>query len=253
MAICTPLQRHEDSDYSRSLRATQLYLRDKGIRCIDPQIRGHANVPRARNILAATALANGATDIVFIDSDIGWEPPDLEKLLSHDVDVVAAAARRRGDHHQFAVKLLPQHIKGDEIRIEIDPERPIFEVKGVSTSFLRIRRRVFNAMALAHPEWKIAWGNVPDAINRFLYAYFFYRVIPPEAKPRLATMRGGGIEEEWWDWGDALATGSLQGEDYEFCDRWRAMGGSVWCDPTIRLRHWDEQPLTGCLADFWKE
>jgi hypothetical protein len=27
------------------------------------------------------------------------------------------------------------------------------------------------------------------------------------------------------------------GEDYTFCDRWRQVGGKVWCDPEMRVDH----------------
>lgn len=27
-------------------------------------------------------------------------------------------------------------------------------------------------------------------------------------------------------------------EDYTFCKRWRDLGGTVWADPSIRLKHW---------------
>lgn len=46
-------------------------------------------------------------------------------------------------------------------------------------------------------------------------------------------------------WADYFPTGfhdgRFYGEDYGFCRLWREMGGDVWLDPSIRLRHHDGQ------------
>ena len=41
-----------------------------------------------------------------------------------------------------------------------------------------------------------------------------------------------------WDIFDRLRDGDLRySEDYSFCERWRAMGGKVWIDPSIQMGH----------------
>ena len=40
---------------------------------------------------------------------------------------------------------------------------------------------------------------------------------------------------QFFAWGDE--NGAELSEDYEFCRRWRALGGKVWVDPGIWLKH----------------
>jgi hypothetical protein len=35
----------------------------------------------------------------------------------------------------------------------------------------------------------------------------------------------------------SLKNGEFYGEDYAFCDRWRAIDGKIWVDKDIALRH----------------
>jgi hypothetical protein len=51
----------------------------------------------ARNDCVAQALNNGFDDLVFIDADQSWEPADFLKLLSYQIDVVAAPVRKKQD------------------------------------------------------------------------------------------------------------------------------------------------------------
>jgi len=39
------------------------------------------------------------------------------------------------------------------------------------------------------------------------------------------------------------------GEDWNFCRRWRELGGAVWLDPTIELQHHGATVFAGRLAD----
>ena len=44
------------------------------------------------------------------------------------------------------------------------------------------------------------------------------------------------------------------GEDGAFCNDWRALGGSIWLDPTLTLTHVDAagRKYTGCIGDWLK-
>ena len=121
IAICTPKPRHGGGhdDYERSLRDTLMALNEGGFGWMDPQTSGHANVCRSRNILAALALGNGATDIVFIDSDVGWDVRDFMRLINHDVDVVAGAIIRRSfDKHEYAFRWREENKTGNLAKVQ---------------------------------------------------------------------------------------------------------------------------------------
>lgn len=62
-----------------------------------------------------------------------------------------------------------------------------------------------------------------------------------------------GVEMRNWFPTDVV-DGSLWGEDYGFCRLWRAKGGEVFLDPSIKLRHHDGfRAYTGDPAKWLKE
>lgn len=94
LAICTPIYRQVEADFLTSLAKT---MDMGGIRWL--HVKGHANLARARNYLVQEARERGAEQVVFIDSDIGWEPEALGQLFdcSEECRVVAGAPQRRED------------------------------------------------------------------------------------------------------------------------------------------------------------
>jgi hypothetical protein len=48
-----------------------------------------------------------------------------------------------------------------------------------------------------------------------------------------------------------LKNGEFCGEDYTFCDRWRAIDGKVWVDKDIALRHVGTTTHTGSLREIF--
>src|SRR5579863_1793026 len=54
-------------------------------------------IMQARNGILSVFRESEATDLVFIDSDIAWEPESFLKLVAHDVPLVAGVYRRKSD------------------------------------------------------------------------------------------------------------------------------------------------------------
>ena len=46
-----------------------------------------------------------------------------------------------------------------------------------------------------------------------------------------------------------VVNGEAIGEDYAFCDRWRACGGELWVDTTATIRHNGHHSYRGNLAE----
>jgi hypothetical protein len=42
-------------------------------------------------------------------------------------------------------------------------------------------------------------------------------------------------------------------EDYRFCDRWRAIGGRVWCDPEMKVDHHGIAVFKGHFGQFMRD
>ena len=221
--ICVPVARNPVWQFTLAYAETCVILEKLGIGYASRFIVGSSNLARARNVLVARALAKGMTDLLFIDDDMGWTPNDVVRLLASEREVIGAVGRKKAekpdsDPDVWCVKFLP----GSNERLRQD-EMGNVEVERIGTGFLKIDLAVFRRLAAAHPEWKLPGDDGMDPAVRENY-YQFFR------------------------FGDA-AQGDI-GEDYVFCDRWRALGGSIWMDPTIRLTHVGDKAYSGAIVDI---
>lgn len=199
--IATPcLDGNVNARYTASLVRTMTTLQQKGWR--SPQIDfeiGNSLIADARNKLVARFLASAATDLVFIDSDLSWSPDDLVRLASYDVPFVAGVYQRKSRTKiDFAVKF------GATIGMDT---HGLMQVERVGTGFMRLRRDCLEQMVAAHASLRLTNPLVPDDVH--FYALF----------------------------DTAIVDGQFIGEDFTFCDRWRAIGGQVLIDPTINMAH----------------
>lgn len=96
-----------------------------------------ALINRSRNDLAAIFINNDFDDVVWIDSDIEWNPEWIVKLLSSNKDVIGGTYRKKTDEfEEYVLK------KVDEIKIEND----LMEVNGLGFGFIRISRKVMQML-----------------------------------------------------------------------------------------------------------
>lgn len=211
IAILTPVQRSVEADFTASLVRTIAALKSQAdIGWL--HVVGHANLPRARNILVGKALAHGFDDIVFIDSDIGWSPDAFARLFNvpDEAGIVAGAPQRRiKDQTSFCAS------------VPAGPTRALGDlVEGyAATAFLRIRREVFDFLADKVQEFEYR--------DEFFRAFFNYRI----------------------DKNPSGKTVGFIGEDFYFCMLAKENGLDVWIDPKIELRHWNNAPLTEVMGD----
>lgn len=160
-------------------------------------------ISRARNTMVAKFLANEeSTHLMFIDSDIGWEPWHLLLLLHQDKDVIGGMYPLKG----LPIKWCVNGIEGGE---EQEQGR-VQEVSKTGTGFMLIKRHVFEKL-VAHPA-TIPFINdigLPEALNKDMKTFFDTDV----------------------------REGRYYSEDWTFCENWRDLGGKVWVDKRILLKH----------------
>jgi hypothetical protein len=159
-------------------------------------------ISRGRNTLTAKFLHNkDSTHLMFIDSDIGWEPWHLLVMLNRDVDVIGGL---------YPMKSLP--IKWCVNGFDGAEEGPdhLQEVSKTGTGFLLIKRHVFEKLD-AHPAVKSFANDIglPADLNPYMKTYF----------------------------DTAVREGRYYSEDWTFCENWRDIGGKVWVDKRVLLRH----------------
>jgi hypothetical protein len=90
-----------------------------------------ALIQRARNDTIHIALEGGFDDLIWIDTDIEWQPEWLFQLLDYPVDVVGGTYRKKGDREEYVVRQPGL----------IDPRTGLMEVQGLGTGFLRLSRK----------------------------------------------------------------------------------------------------------------
>jgi len=159
-------------------------------------------ISRARNTLTAKFLHNKeSTHLMFIDADIGWEPWHLLVMLNRNVDVIGGL---------YPMKSLP--IKWCVNGFEGAEEGPdgLQEVSKTGTGFLLIKRHVFEKLD-AHPATKPFMNDIglPVELNPYMKTYF----------------------------DTAVRENRYYSEDWTFCENWRDLGGKVWVDKRVLLKH----------------
>jgi hypothetical protein len=159
-------------------------------------------ISRARNTLTAKFLdMPDATHLFFVDADIGWEPWHLLVLLNRDVDVIGGL---------YPMKTMP--IKWVVNGFDGAEEGPdgLQEVSKAGTGFLLMKKHVFEKMN-AHPavkQYKNDIGLDPK-YDQYLKTYF----------------------------DTAVRQNRYYSEDWTFCENWRDLGGRIWIDKRVLLRH----------------
>jgi hypothetical protein len=160
-------------------------------------------ISRARNTLSAKFLATPeSTHLMFIDADIGWEPWHLLALLNHDKDVIGGL---------YPMKTIPVKwcVNGIPGAPDNDPNG-LLEVTKTGTGFLLIKRHVLEKIA-SHPAVKPFKNDIGlDAnLDQYMKTYF----------------------------DTAVRENRYYSEDWTFCENWRDLGGQVWVDKRVLLRH----------------
>lgn len=126
--------------YVNSMRRTEALLAGHGIEITPVYMSYDALVQRARNDLVRIAIENGFDDMMFIDSDIEWEPEWALALLKHDVDCVGAAYRKKTDDQELYT------VRAAQLPIPVEPVTGLWVVDGIGTGFVRLSRKALQAL-----------------------------------------------------------------------------------------------------------
>lgn len=159
-------------------------------------------ISRARNTLTAKFLdQQESTHLFFVDADIGWEPWHLLVLLNRQVDVIGGL---------YPMKTMP--IKWVVNGFEGAEEGPdgLQEVSKAGTGFLLMKKEVFQKLN-SHPAVKPYKNDIglDPKFDKHLKTYF----------------------------DTAVRQGRYYSEDWTACENWRDLGGKVWVDKRVLLRH----------------
>jgi len=197
-------------------------------------------ITRARDSLANDFLdTKECTHLLFIDSDIGFNPQDIIPMVHADKDVICGIYPKKEinwNQVSDAVKegILPQSLGNytgvfvvnavdHAPHIEVKLSEPI-EIANGGTGFMLIKREVLEKLKDVVPT----------------YNSDMYTIIDTERKPRkIYQFFDTSIDK---DSGNRLLS-----EDYHFCKLARDNGFKVWAAPWAQLSHTGSYTFSGFL------
>jgi hypothetical protein len=230
--------------YIKSSLDLQTTMNKYGIDCKFSFLFNESLITRARNYLVDEFLRSDYTHLLFIDSDIHYNPQDVIALLALDKDViggpypkksvnwgnVAQAARNHPDLEpkeleQLVGEYVFNVVKGTKQFTVTDP----LEVMEIGTGFMLVKREVFVKMEKEYPMIRYKPDHVGQANfdgSRYIHAYFD-TVIDSKG-----SITDGGSDR-------------YLSEDYMFCQMWRKMNGKIYLCPWMKTQHIGTYAFTG--------
>jgi len=204
-------------------------------------------ITRARNYLVDEFLRSDCTHMMFIDSDVHFNPQDVIALLALDKDVIggpypkksinwgniAEAARK---HPELAAADL-ENLVGDYVfnvvagTKQFSVTEPL-KVMEIGTGYMMIKREVFDKMKDAYPQLRYKPDHVGQANfdgSRYIHAYFDTII------DTIDSATGGGSDR-------------YLSEDYMFCQLWRKIDGEIFLCPWMKTQHIGTYAFTGNMA-----
>ena len=187
-------------------------------------------ITRARNYLVDEFLnRSDSTHLLFLDSDISFDPKDIVAMLALDKEVIGAPYPKKAIKWRSVKRAMEKNpeidsgtlekVTGDYVfnpvkgTAQFSVSEPL-EVLEIGTGFMMVKREVFPKFAEQYPSLKYKPDHVGQAHfdgSRYIHAYFD-TVIDKVSERYLS-------------------------EDYMFCQWWRNMGGQIWLCPWMRTSH----------------
>jgi hypothetical protein len=221
--LAMPTHRDLSPSVVKSIILTTCELKDRNIPFCVQMEAGSSIVHHVRSMIAHDFLKSDYSRLFWVDSDITWEPDDFLRFLamSTRMDVVCGAYPAKQDP--------PLFLLGIENRTVESNEFGCVPLGGVGLGFSCIQRHVIEELAANAPKLK-----------------FHNRKEPIPGIFRFDTFTEKMTAEDFALGYEAEA----RGEDMAFFTDIRALGYTVWVDPSITLGHIGPKTYTGSLGKF---
>ena len=169
-------------------------------------------IPRGRNTLVYDFMQTDYTHLLFVDSDIQFDPLDVIRMIKEDKDIIGGAYAKKEilwDRIGNDANSLKYNTSDVVFTLDKPINKDIAEVKCVGTGLMLIKREVFTKIKDKHPLRTYMYNN-----NKH-YCYFDCRILNNE----------------------------YLSEDYFFCQLWRELGGKVFVALWTKTSHYGTMPL----------
>jgi len=182
-------------------------------------------VSRARNAAVAHFLEDKEnTHILFIDSDIIFEPEDVFKLIKANKEVVAGIYPKK----YIVWDRLKKYPESERVDFPIGgqikmTEDNFLEMDYLPTGFLLISRTAINKIIKQYPELKYK-NDIDGYMSAGDNFYDLFKV--------------------------GIRNGIYESEDWGFCSLWKSVGGKVLIHPEINVKHLGWHEYEGNLLKY---
>ena len=182
------------------LLASQKLLLEAGHEVVTDIVAGGSILPKVRNGIVKRFLDSGADVLVFIDSDMVWEPETLQKLIEAPFDVSIANYRKRSNE----VAWLAEPVMKDGVYLgQVLGGEYWLQVSRAGTGLMAIKRDTATGMIAKYPELSYEDGG--------------------EQIPCLFNFE--------------VRDGRYHGEDYNFCRLLEDIGGQIFMLVNVYIGH----------------
>ena len=202
LAIATPFYSMTGySPYITALTQTAQILCKTGVDWEYWDYSGDTYIDRARNMLVYRFFTSDCTDLLFIDSDLSWDPMGLVHLLKSPYELTGGVYPIKNNWEHFTESII---YDGNHAPVQ-DLSTGLIESVWLPAGFMRIRRSCIDRMYEAYKDnwfYSSAGEHIPNLFECSVN-HEHYRV----------------------------------GEDVEFCKKWTDIGGKCWIEPRITFNH----------------
>lgn len=196
--------------YALSLLDTCKVLEMNGYECMVKMPVGSSLLVADRNRILQMFWELEADYLLCVDSDLGWDPFAVLRLLQADKEISGGVYPSR-DNTGFTFRPDTE----EDGRIVICPDTKLLKMQYMPAGFMLIKRIVIEKMK---EKFAHTWYSPKDPRNEKESAHCLF-------------------DTEVYD-------GEFWGEDYVFCRRVRETGFDIWVDPTFQFDH---AGIRGCL------
>ncbi len=187
--------------YAISLSETTMLLLNNGVQVAYNITTSGSLLVAERNRILKLFMQSDATHLLCVDSDLGWVPQFVLKMLLADKEFIAGVYPGR-DGKSFTFRTF------NNDNSSIVEENGLLKMQYIPAGFMLMTRSVIEKLMKKFPE-----------------LYF---------EPKHESMKK---ENGWLFFNTELWDGEFWGEDYVFCRKAREAGVDIWVDPLIQFDH----------------
>ena len=198
-------------------------------------------VTQGRNLCVQAFLTSHCSHMLFVDSDIEFDPPSIPTMMDHNKDIVLTPypmkvfdwdkARLLTSKSGRPIEECPHYFCLEfPDKNKIESKNGLCEIVKGPAGCMLIKKEVFDKMMKAYPKMKIKQKQLVNGLM--------------------------STSENVWNFFDTdfnPETGVFLGEDYAFCKRWTDIGGKLYANVDAYITHYGTHGFRGRFIDEGKK